>query len=271
MPKARGISLHIGVNAVDPKHYAGWKGELKSCEHDAEDMAAVAKSRGMKAKVLLTKSATRDSVLKAVQAACSELRKGDLFLLTYSGHGGQIVDVSGDEMDQKDETWCLHDAQIIDDEIQREICLFATGVRVVALSDASPSGSVTRPYLPEPDPPPAGLLPRLMPPLVGEKVYKQNEKFYDAIAKSLAAKRPPKGGPLIVAIHGCQHNQAAIDAKDNGAFTARLLDVWNSGSYRGNYLRFHAAITSRMPSTQTPLMRTRGDVAQFLLQQPFSL
>jgi hypothetical protein len=35
---ARGISLHIGLNRVDPDHYDGWDGALTACEFDAEDM-----------------------------------------------------------------------------------------------------------------------------------------------------------------------------------------------------------------------------------------
>ncbi|MBK6876066.1 MAG: hypothetical protein IPG99_06305 [Ignavibacteria bacterium] len=35
------------------------------------------------------------------------LRKGDLFVIYYSGHGGQVSDVNGDEADAYDETWCL--------------------------------------------------------------------------------------------------------------------------------------------------------------------
>ena len=34
--KARGISLHIGLNAVDPAQYEGWDGALTACEFDAE-------------------------------------------------------------------------------------------------------------------------------------------------------------------------------------------------------------------------------------------
>ena len=36
--KPKGISLHIGLNRVDPIHYAGWKGELVACENDAHDI-----------------------------------------------------------------------------------------------------------------------------------------------------------------------------------------------------------------------------------------
>jgi hypothetical protein len=270
MPKPRALSLHIGVNAVDPKHYAGWKGELKSCESDADEMAAIAKSKGMKSRALHTKDATRAKVLAALRDAGKELKAGDLFFLSYSGHGGQVMDVSGDEYDLMDETWCLHDAQIIDDEVQSELLRFARGVRVLVISDSSTSGSVTRPYVPEPDPPPANQRLRLMPPLIAMKVYHQNEKFYDAVQKAPKPASKAAPGPGLIVIHGCQHNQAAMDGKDNGIFTEKLLYIWNSGSYEGNYMRFFAHIVARMPSHQTPMWRTYGDVSDFVLQQPFA-
>jgi len=270
MAKPRAISLHIGVNSLDAKHYAGWKGELKSCENDAEDMAAIARSMGMKPTLLRTKEATRANVLAALGEACTTLKPGDLFFLSYAGHGSQVLDVSGDEMEMMDETWCLHDGQIIDDEIDTGITAFAKGVRVLVVSDSTPSGSVVRPHMPEPDPPPAGLRARLMPPLVSTKVYHQNEKFYDTLQKNLATAKFPKGGPSIIAMHACQHNQVAIDGKESGVFTERLRWLWNQGSYQGNYVRFFDHIVARMPSTQTPLMRTYGDVAAFLMQQPFT-
>ena len=39
------------------------------------------------------------------------------FLLTYSGHGGQINDVNNDEPDGLDETWALYDRELVDDEL----------------------------------------------------------------------------------------------------------------------------------------------------------
>ncbi len=43
--KARGVSLHVGLNAVSAAAYGGWDGPLAACEFDANDMAAIAKSR----------------------------------------------------------------------------------------------------------------------------------------------------------------------------------------------------------------------------------
>ena len=39
---AKGISLNIGLNSVDPNHYGGWDGQLAGCENDANDMAEIA-------------------------------------------------------------------------------------------------------------------------------------------------------------------------------------------------------------------------------------
>ena len=44
---AKGISLNIGLNSVDPNHYGGWNGQLAGCENDANDMASIATTAGL--------------------------------------------------------------------------------------------------------------------------------------------------------------------------------------------------------------------------------
>jgi hypothetical protein len=58
---SRGLSLHIGINHVDPGHYNGWDGALRACEFDARDMEAIANERGFESTVLLTKQGTADA------------------------------------------------------------------------------------------------------------------------------------------------------------------------------------------------------------------
>jgi uncharacterized caspase-like protein len=91
---AKGIALHIGLNSVDPRQYEGWSGPLTACEADANDMADLARSQGFAAAKLLTKKATRDAVQKAIADAAKHLTSGDIFFLTYSGHGGQAPDLN---------------------------------------------------------------------------------------------------------------------------------------------------------------------------------
>src|SRR6187431_793212 len=182
---AKALSLHVGLNTVSAAAYSGWDGPLSACEFDAHDMAAIAKVQGMKPTVLITKKATRKSVIDAMRAAAKTLRKGDLFFLTYSGHGGQIPDKSGEEPDRKDETWCLYDGQMIDDELYALLAGFVEGVRVLVLSDSCHSGTVTREI--PPPPPPPGMRAKLMPDAVAMRVYRDHQAFYDKIKDAARA------------------------------------------------------------------------------------
>jgi hypothetical protein len=292
-PKSRAMSLHIGLNAVNPKHYGGWSGPLAACEFDANDMEAIAKAQGMAAKKLLTKSGTRKATLAGIRAAARALKKGDLFLLTYSGHGGQVADASGDEPDKQDETWCLYDGQLIDDELYFELSKFAAGVRVLVLSDSCHSGTVTRARV---EPPPAGTRVKLMPPDVALRVYEQHQKFYDGLQREIAAAagKAPLADPdavlatlslqsgrvqaiarkfkaAVILISGCQDNQVALDGDHNGAFTGQLRRIWNNGKFKGNHPQFHAQIVAGMPASQTPNLFLLGPAGAFAARRPFTV
>lgn len=56
---ATGLSLHIGLNAVDPDHYMGWDGALWGCERDAESMGELAVAQGFTHQMLRTAEATQ--------------------------------------------------------------------------------------------------------------------------------------------------------------------------------------------------------------------
>ena len=108
-------------------------------------MAAIAQAQGHEADRAADQKATRAKVLAAHARRGQGAEAGDLFFLTYSGHGGQVPDVNGDEeTTSKDETWCLYDGELIDDELYFELSRFAAGVRVLVLSDSCHSGTVTR-------------------------------------------------------------------------------------------------------------------------------
>jgi hypothetical protein len=294
-PKA--TSLHVGLNAVSAAGYDGWTGPLAACEFDANDMAAIAKAKGMKPTVLLTTKGTRANVLAGIRAAAKGLRAGDLFFLTYSGHGGQVKDVTGEEPDKQDETWCLFDGQLIDDELYYELSRFAAGVRILVLSDSCHSGTVTRAAMP---PTPAASetalrqRPKLMPRSVALRTYRDHQAFYDKLQRDVAkaagkAVVDPdaalstvavstrltgivkKFKPEVILISGCQDNQTSMDGDHNGAFTEQLLAVWNNGAFESNYAAFHAHIRSRLPGTQSPNLFTLGPAGTFLRQQPFAV
>ena len=289
--RAKGLGLHIGLNLVDPAHYAGWDGQLAACELDAKDIAAIAKKSRIKSTVLLTEQGTRAKVLAALREAAKQLKRGDFFLLSYSGHGGQVRDVTGDEDDELDETWCLYDGELIDDELYVELSRFAAGVRVLVLSDSCHSGTATRA---RPQPPPPGMRSKMMPPRVAEETYRQNKKFYDDLQKAVAREA---GGsmpdpdtmlalvdtdprvvkivknfkPSVILISGCQDNQTSLDGSRNGAFTGQLRKVWKQGAFKDDHVKFHAQIVAGLPSSQTPNLFPLGPAGAFLKQRPFTV
>jgi hypothetical protein len=55
-----------------------------------------------------------------------------------------IPDLNGDEYDLRDETWCLYDGELIDDELRLLRGEFAGGARILALSDRCHGGTVTK-------------------------------------------------------------------------------------------------------------------------------
>ncbi|WP_179345589.1 caspase family protein [Winogradskyella ursingii] len=110
--------------------------------------------------VLLNEQATRIGILSAIEALQAKLNKGDIVVIHYSGHGQQIFDNNGDEIDGKDEAIVPYDAlvrytsnykgenHIRDDELGNIIANFRNTLgkdgQLLMLLDSCHSGSSTR-------------------------------------------------------------------------------------------------------------------------------
>ena len=281
---ARGISLHLGLNKVDPAHYDGWDGALNACEFDADSMESIAGSRGFETSKLLTTEATSGAVTDAIARAAEALDKGDFFFITYSGHGGQVPDRNDEEeSDRSDETWVLYDRQLVDDELYALWAKFKPGVRILLLSDSCHSGSVARSIedrnvpnavasaeMASTQSPRYRALPR-------DKMiatYRQNAQLYDDIQKAILSSDTSTAAvdATVVLISGCQDDQLSLDGFANGRFTEELLKVWDDGAWKGSYPNFHEAIRSGMPPSQQPnYMVVPTDNADFEQQDPLTI
>lgn len=138
----KGYALLIGLNYLDASHYGGWDGALKHPENDVKIMEQIAREAGLQTTLLLNKAATRENVIDRIMQFADLLEPDDLLFLYYSGHGGQLPDLSGDEPDRMDETWCLYDGQLVDDEIFALWGTFRQNVRIILISDSCHSGTV---------------------------------------------------------------------------------------------------------------------------------
>ena len=111
--------------------------------------------------ILTNSSATKSAIMSACDTMRMNVRQGDAVYIHFSGHGQQVTDLDGDEVDHYDEAWVPYDARkkyvegqyegenhILDDELNNYLNglrakLGARG-KIVVVSDACHSGSGTR-------------------------------------------------------------------------------------------------------------------------------
>lgn len=281
----RALSLHIGLNIVDPNGYGGWSGELNGCINDAYSMQAVAESRGCAPLTLLNDAATAPAILNALLAAAGYLVQGDYFMVTFSGHGGRIDD-GGIGDGQLHDTWVAYDRMIFDVELHAVWTRFAPGVRIVFASDSCHSGTLAR-SLPSTALTAAGvplrsllnsvddvlrslfLRTKLIPSDAAAFSWNANLAQY---CSAVATKTRDYINATLVSMAACADAQEALDGNQHGLFTQELLTVWNDGAYVGNYPTFMDDIGQLMPDTQTPQYRAVGAPSPaFEGQGPFTV
>jgi hypothetical protein len=278
----KGISIHIGLNHVNEEHYGNDVSPLETCEQDALDMQAIALAQNFKSTfLLLSENATRDAVKSAIKSASKELDSGDILLLSYSGHGGFVPDTNGDEKeDRLDETWCLYDGQLIDDELFALWSKFKKGVRIVMLSDSCHSGTVAKNSNFNEQKESPLFKKKLLSYPTAKRVYVENKSFYEKIAGKFLNKKSKKIKASIKLLAACQDPQVSytIPFARNSIFTEKLLKVWNGGQFIGTYSEFFEAIKEEMealdflPTKQTPNHYGVGEEDEnFNQQKPFQI
>ncbi|MGW3151853.1 caspase family protein [Streptomyces sp. NPDC001177] len=291
-----GYSLHIGLNQVDAAAYGGWNGQLSGCVNDALAMQRLADATGYRSMILLDAQATSQAVIGEIARLARQAVHGDICLISYSGHGGQVDDLNGDENDNLDETWVCYDRQVVDDELAQMWSQFEPGVRVVVVSDSCHSGTVARDRTVREmrralldaharDAAPSALAeiapaetvitqgaPKAMPLefwLADNAARRGTYQFVQALSGPHTACNT---SAQVILLAGCQDNQLSYDGSVNGQFTGALLQVWNVGAYTGDYRNFVTAIGRLLLPDQTPNLDTVGNVdAAFLSQRPFTI
>jgi len=141
----------IGIN------YTGQNSQLDGCVSDAKNMYRFLTDRlGFRSRdiIRLTDEArdprnlpTRQNILGAIRWLVRGAHKHDSLFFHYSGHGSQIRDLNGDEVDGYDEVIFpldySHSGTIIDDELHNSLVKpLPAGCRLTAVFDSCHSGSV---------------------------------------------------------------------------------------------------------------------------------
>ena len=144
-------ALFIGIN------YFNTQSELRGCINDVINIRQFVQSKYGFADSNITQltddqaeqagKPTRANIIQALHWLVAGCAPGDSLFLHYSGHGGSVKDVDGDEVDGMDETICPLDyaqaGQILDDELHDILVKsLPKGVRLTAIFDSCHSGSV---------------------------------------------------------------------------------------------------------------------------------
>jgi hypothetical protein len=279
MAEKKGLSLHIGVNAVDPGHYNGWAGELDSCENDAITMERIASECGYQTKLLLTRDATKQNAIDTISQYASELSAEDIFLFTFSGHGGRVihVDMQNPEFELLDETLCFYDEMLIDDELKSLYWpLFQKNVRIQCVFDSCNSGGMYKyrggVVRKEADP---WNTPKHAPMPVIRETYEKNKGLYQKITQKIEkmSKEKKEIQAIVGILAACLEHQVAFADHDHSLFTEYLLKTWEGREF-GNLDEFCAEIINSMPDhRQTPNLQLIGNASEDLLRKrkPFEI
>lgn len=130
----KGIAIHIGVNS--PGDCTCNRDQLLRCVSAAQALADLTSGRFKHFGSFLGR-ARRDDVKNAIREANRQLAPGGILLLTFAGHGCQVQNRSAlGQPDGLDESWCLSDKQMIDDELEEVLADFTEDKRVVIISES---------------------------------------------------------------------------------------------------------------------------------------
>lgn len=240
----KGYALHIGINKVDPSHYTKMQ-RLNCCVNDAKEMSALSTAlKFEKIETLFNERATTVAFEQLMNTWSKELSEGDLLWITYSGHGGTKPDSNEDETDENDkwdETWCMYDREILDDELFASYQRFGKGVRILIFSDSCHSGTVARAMLTN-QPLPEDIFSQEWEEFKlthnaksrrasFEGCFERYIKFrdiYEEAQKKGSGQPESSINPYVVQIGACKDNQESIEFGAHGYFTSVLLDIFKT-------------------------------------------
>ena len=221
-------ALLVGINKYKPELGA----DLQGCVNDVETMHGILTNKyGFMPENIRTvtdERATRQGILDRLKWLLDGAKAGDELVFHYSGHGSQVRDRDGDELDdQLDEILCPHDLDwdnpLTDDLLAVLFKQLPKGVYLTMICDACHSGTMSRNINP------AKRVRNILPPFDIRSRY-----LGQILPKNKIGKKQTEGSQNHVLLSGCKDNQtsadAYIDGKYQGAFTWSLATAIRENS-----------------------------------------
>lgn len=135
--------LSIAIN-----DYPDGERRLRGCLNDSVAWTSWFSQRGWETESLWNDEATCERIKEKIGGLMRQAAAGDRVAVHFSGHGSQVPDVGGDEVDQLDECYCPWDVEsagpLRDDQLYALFQLRPIGVRLYLIADCCHSGSLHR-------------------------------------------------------------------------------------------------------------------------------
>lgn len=209
-------ALLVGIN----KYRLGGN-DLQGCVNDTETMYSLLvnqfKFDPANVRALVDERATKRGILERLEWLLTGYKVGDELVFFYSGHGSQVRDRNGDELnDQLDEILCPHDLNwddpLTDDYLGALFKQIPKGIHLTMICDSCHSGTMSKSM---------------------SKIYRNASKSilppFDIRARSLHRILPRNkmgkkntGTQRHVLFSGCKDYQTSSDAYINGRYQGAL-------------------------------------------------
>ena len=244
------------VVGIDKYKNPAWN--LQGCSMDAAVMSGMLQDHfgfpGDNVRLLLDERATKANMLSRLDWLVRDAKPGDVLAFFYAGHGSQVRDRNGDELDDHlDEILCPHDLNwddpLSDDVLSQYFSRVPEGVNLTVIFDCCNSGTATRSL----------YLPMNADGKMGEPEYKKSRFIsppLDIEHRSRGTVLPTlKVGEVLmknnhILMTACQSNQEAqeksIEGQIRGAFSYYLQAVLKRANWVITYREAHLAAMTRL-------------------------
>lgn len=227
---------------------------LSGCVNDVETMYKILTEKfdfpPDNIRVLTDRRATKQNILDRIQWLVYGSKPGDELVIHYSGHGSQVRDRNGDELnDYLDEILCPHDLDfddpLTDDMIHEIFKHKIDGASLTFICDSCHSGTINR-AIRKPEEKSKTKARFIVPPFdIRARSFGRKLNVNRIGAKEI--KEGERSTQTHVLISGCRDDQtsadAQVDGRWQGAFTSSLGKAISNNPYR-DWKTIHAEVIS---------------------------
>ena len=198
--------------------------------------------------LMLDRSACWDQTKEAITRANGGMNPDDLLFVPWSGHGGQVPDLNGDEADFLDEILKTWDRTVTDDEVWDFICTLRP-CRLFLLTDTCSSEGNWRKVK-------RWAVKALTFGMAGQ--WEQTEFI-------LGDERTLEWPGQIIQISGCAENKSSLGGDDGGLLSNTM---WAKFAASASYADWFDRTKAAMPRYQVPVWTEYNCSDEFRNERP---